>query len=228
MRGLIGFETDLVNQTRGLGVMSHLFHEYGPDRGEIAARKNGSLVSMETGGDGLRAEHDPGTRPADGGAGRRDLRRHDRRRKRPRKRHPGQSLQGQEADQHALRATAKASSSIRRSRCRSNAPSSTSARTNTWKRRPRTCACARIQGFFDIPVDHLYAAPVMYEYLKTKKHARPGGGQPGRGRPEDGVCLFAGAGGRAGHRRQTPQERQRGRVHGGHRRDPRQRCAAGG
>ena len=49
MRGLIGFETDLMNQTRGLGVMSHLFHEYGPDRGEIAARKNGSLVSMESG-----------------------------------------------------------------------------------------------------------------------------------------------------------------------------------
>jgi GTP-binding protein len=49
MRGLIGFETDLVNMTRGLGVMSHLFHEYGPDRGEIAARKNGSLVSLEDG-----------------------------------------------------------------------------------------------------------------------------------------------------------------------------------
>jgi GTP-binding protein len=49
MRGLIGFETDLVNQTRGLGVMSHLFHEYGADRGEIAARKNGSLVSMDSG-----------------------------------------------------------------------------------------------------------------------------------------------------------------------------------
>jgi GTP-binding protein len=48
-RGLIGFETDLVNQTRGLGVMSHLFHEYGPDRGDIVARKNGSLVSMENG-----------------------------------------------------------------------------------------------------------------------------------------------------------------------------------
>jgi GTP-binding protein len=29
--------------------MSHLFHEYGPDRGDIAARKNGSLVSMESG-----------------------------------------------------------------------------------------------------------------------------------------------------------------------------------
>ena len=49
MRGLIGFETDLVNQTRGLGVMSHLFHEYGLDRGDIEARKNGSLVSMEAG-----------------------------------------------------------------------------------------------------------------------------------------------------------------------------------
>jgi GTP-binding protein len=49
MRGLIGFETDLVNTTKGMGVMSHLFHEYGADRGEIAARKNGSLVSMEAG-----------------------------------------------------------------------------------------------------------------------------------------------------------------------------------
>ena len=49
MRGLIGFETDLVNMTKGMGVMSHLFHEYGTDRGEIAARKNGSLVSMEGG-----------------------------------------------------------------------------------------------------------------------------------------------------------------------------------
>jgi ribose-phosphate pyrophosphokinase len=27
----------------------------------------------------------------------------------------------------------------------------------------------QIQGFFDIPVDHLYAAPVMYEYLKSKR-----------------------------------------------------------
>src|SRR3954466_1828700 len=49
MRGLIGFETDLVNMTKGMGVMSHLFHEYGEDRGEIAARKNGSLVSMDAG-----------------------------------------------------------------------------------------------------------------------------------------------------------------------------------
>jgi GTP-binding protein len=49
MRGLIGFETDLVNVTRGMGVLSHLFHEYGADRGEITARKNGSMVSLEQG-----------------------------------------------------------------------------------------------------------------------------------------------------------------------------------
>ena len=49
MRGLIGFETDLVNSTKGMGVMSHLFHEYGTDRGVIPARKNGSLVAMESG-----------------------------------------------------------------------------------------------------------------------------------------------------------------------------------
>jgi len=49
MRGLIGFESDLINLTRGLGAMSHLFEQYGPDRGEIAARKNGSLVSIEDG-----------------------------------------------------------------------------------------------------------------------------------------------------------------------------------
>jgi GTP-binding protein len=49
MRGLIGFETDLVNVTRGLGVMSHLFHQYGPHRGAILSRKNGSLVSIENG-----------------------------------------------------------------------------------------------------------------------------------------------------------------------------------
>jgi ribose-phosphate pyrophosphokinase len=29
----------------------------------------------------------------------------------------------------------------------------------------------QIQGFFDIPVDHLYAAPVMYDYLKKKQLA---------------------------------------------------------
>ncbi|HXX41268.1 MAG TPA: translational GTPase TypA [Chthoniobacterales bacterium] len=48
-RGLIGFETDLVNQTRGEGIMSHLFREYAPFKGEIEGRNRGVMVSMEAG-----------------------------------------------------------------------------------------------------------------------------------------------------------------------------------
>jgi GTP-binding protein len=48
-RGLIGFETDLVNATKGHGIMSHLFKEYAPYKGEIPTRNNGVLVAMEGG-----------------------------------------------------------------------------------------------------------------------------------------------------------------------------------
>jgi GTP-binding protein len=48
-RGLIGFETELVNLTSGHGIMSHLFKEYGPHAGEIQNRTTGTLVSMDSG-----------------------------------------------------------------------------------------------------------------------------------------------------------------------------------
>jgi GTP-binding protein len=48
-RGLIGFESDLVNLTRGEGIMSHLFREYAPFKGEIEGRTRGVMVSMEPG-----------------------------------------------------------------------------------------------------------------------------------------------------------------------------------
>ena len=48
-RGLIGFESDLVNMTSGHGVMSHLFDAYGPIAGEIKTRNTGTLVSMDQG-----------------------------------------------------------------------------------------------------------------------------------------------------------------------------------
>jgi len=48
-RGLIGFETDLVNLTRGEGIMSHLFREYAPFKGEMEGRTRGVLISMEPG-----------------------------------------------------------------------------------------------------------------------------------------------------------------------------------
>ncbi len=48
-RGIIGLETDLINTTKGLGIMSHLFKEYAPHKGEIPSRGKGVLVSMEGG-----------------------------------------------------------------------------------------------------------------------------------------------------------------------------------
>ena len=48
-RGLIGFETDLLNLTRGMGIMSHLFKEYGPFKGDIRSRANGVAIAMEAG-----------------------------------------------------------------------------------------------------------------------------------------------------------------------------------
>lgn len=48
-RGLIGFENDLVNLTRGEGLMSHLFREYAAFKGEVEGRSRGVMISMEAG-----------------------------------------------------------------------------------------------------------------------------------------------------------------------------------
>ncbi|MEN6370829.1 MAG: translational GTPase TypA [Armatimonadota bacterium] len=48
-RGLIGLRTDFLTWTKGLGLMSRLFKEYGPYRGEITTRTHGSLIAKETG-----------------------------------------------------------------------------------------------------------------------------------------------------------------------------------
>lgn len=48
-RGLIGFQSDFMTMTRGTGLMSHVFDEYAPVRPEIAARRNGVLISAEKG-----------------------------------------------------------------------------------------------------------------------------------------------------------------------------------
>ena len=41
---------------------------------------------------------------------------------------------------------------------------------------------AQIQGFFDVPVDHLFAAPVMIEYFRATGAAEFDGGFAGCGR----------------------------------------------
>lgn len=48
-RGLIGYRTDFLTDTRGLGIMSPRFAGYGPWAGEVAGRDRGSLVSLDTG-----------------------------------------------------------------------------------------------------------------------------------------------------------------------------------
>lgn len=48
-RGLIGFRTDFLTWTKGLGIMSHTFKTYGPHKGEMQSRSRGSLISKESG-----------------------------------------------------------------------------------------------------------------------------------------------------------------------------------
>jgi len=48
-RGLIGFRGQFLTDTKGEGVMNHSFLEFRPLSGEVEHRKNGALISMETG-----------------------------------------------------------------------------------------------------------------------------------------------------------------------------------
>jgi GTP-binding protein len=48
-RGLIGFQGEFLTTTRGTGVMSHVFDDYGAYRGELADRRNGVLISQDDG-----------------------------------------------------------------------------------------------------------------------------------------------------------------------------------
>jgi GTP-binding protein len=46
-RGLIGFRTEFMTDTRGTGIMNHVFHEYAPEKGHIPGRTSGVLIAME-------------------------------------------------------------------------------------------------------------------------------------------------------------------------------------
>jgi GTP-binding protein len=48
-RGLIGYQSELLTDTRGTAVMNRLFHEYQPYKGELPGRVNGVLISNEQG-----------------------------------------------------------------------------------------------------------------------------------------------------------------------------------
>ena len=48
-RALIGYQSKFLTDTRGTGVINRVFHSYGPYKGEMSSRRNGALVSTETG-----------------------------------------------------------------------------------------------------------------------------------------------------------------------------------
>ncbi len=48
-RGLIGYQSELLTDTRGTAVMNRLFHDYRPWLGDIAGRVNGVLIANEAG-----------------------------------------------------------------------------------------------------------------------------------------------------------------------------------
>ncbi len=48
-RGLIGYQGELLTDTRGTGIMNRIFHAYGPYKGPIQGRRNGVLIATEPG-----------------------------------------------------------------------------------------------------------------------------------------------------------------------------------
>ncbi|HWI37161.1 MAG TPA: translational GTPase TypA [Burkholderiales bacterium] len=48
-RGLIGFQGQFMTMTRGTGIMSHVFDDYAPAKGELEEHRNGVLVSQDDG-----------------------------------------------------------------------------------------------------------------------------------------------------------------------------------
>ena len=48
-RGLIGYQGELLTDTKGTAIMNRLFHEYASYKGEIAGRRNGVLISNDQG-----------------------------------------------------------------------------------------------------------------------------------------------------------------------------------
>jgi GTP-binding protein len=48
-RGLIGFQNEFLNLTRGTGLISNIFDSYEPFKGDIEGRKNGVLISQDDG-----------------------------------------------------------------------------------------------------------------------------------------------------------------------------------
>ena len=101
-RGLIGFRTEFLTETRGTGQLHHVFDGYEPWHGDLRTRPTGSLVADRIGvTTGLRAADAPGARLDVRRAHRGGLRGHDRGRELPVGGHGREPDEGEEAHEHA-------------------------------------------------------------------------------------------------------------------------------
>ena len=144
-RGLIGFRTEFLTETRGTGLLHHVFDRWEPWAGDMRLRPTGSLVADrrgKTASFALFNLQERGTLFVEPGRGR--LRGHDRRRERARRGPRRQRHQGEAPHQHALLDLRRAGAArAARGSCRSTRRSSSCARTSA-SRSPRTrCGCAR-------------------------------------------------------------------------------------
>jgi GTP-binding protein len=48
-RGLIGFRSEFMTQTKGTGILHHNFHGYEPYKGDLSTRSRGALIALEDG-----------------------------------------------------------------------------------------------------------------------------------------------------------------------------------
>jgi GTP-binding protein len=63
-RGLIGYRSEFLTDTKGNGIMNHVFHGFEPYKGEVSSRQRGSMIAWEDGdavGYGLYNAQERGT-----------------------------------------------------------------------------------------------------------------------------------------------------------------------
>ena len=101
-RGMIGFRSQFMTDTKGTGIMNHLFSNWEPWHGAIASRSNGVLVADRVGvATSVRHFQSSGARRDLHRAGDHRVRRHGHRRELTAGRHGRERDEGKETDQHA-------------------------------------------------------------------------------------------------------------------------------
>ena len=143
-RGLIGFRTEFLTETRGTGILHHVFDRWEPWAGELRTRPDRRARRRPPGQDRqLRPLQPAGARHALRRPRRGGLRGDDRRRERPRRGPRRQRDQGEAPDQRPRRQRRPAGPPDPGHAALAGRRWSSCARTSASKSRPSRCACAR-------------------------------------------------------------------------------------